>query len=329
MQKIKQQLKTKKFDNAYFFYGEEAYLQNFYLNSLKESVISEEFADLNYVVLEANELDRLQEAVENSPVISEKKIVVVKGAEISAQVKEAGFKLIEGVLDNISDFTILVFYAESIDKRTKLYKLFQKKCTVCYFGYQKPVYVINWIGNLFKKNGFSISRDTAIYLFEHTGVDMTNIKNEIDKLIAYCMGEGEIKKEDIDNITTKTSDIKTFDMLDAAVEKDAQLAFDMLMDMETHKEQPVIISGALAKHISNLLCYKILSAEGFGIEEISKRMNFAPFIVKKYGKQAKNLSINKLKKLTLDIAKFDIGMKTGEIEGYTGLYTLIAQLVEN
>ena len=45
---LKQHIKNKEFSNAYFIYGEESYLKEFYVNKLKEIIVEPAFADFNF-----------------------------------------------------------------------------------------------------------------------------------------------------------------------------------------------------------------------------------------------------------------------------------------
>ena len=179
METIKKALKDKKFDNLYFFYGEEVYLSNFYVNALKKELIEND--EFNYTRLFCDELERFQESVEAMPVFEERRMVVVTSRDFSAEIKEDNYKLLEEMLEDMPDYTYVIFVCGNIKKTSKIYKLLSNKCTVCVFEKQKAPSLISWICNVCKKNGYEIEKDTASFLLEYAGSDMTKLLKEMEK----------------------------------------------------------------------------------------------------------------------------------------------------
>ena len=44
-EKLKEQIKAQSFSNAYFIYGEESYLKEYYVGVLKEKLVDKAFED--------------------------------------------------------------------------------------------------------------------------------------------------------------------------------------------------------------------------------------------------------------------------------------------
>ena len=157
METIKKALKEKKFDNLYFFYGEEVYLSNFYVGALKKELIEND--EFNYTRLFCDDLEsRFQESVEAMPVFEENRMVVVTSRDFSAEVKEDVYKLLEEMLEDMPPYTYVVFVCGNIKKTSKIYKLLSSKCTTCVFDKQKPPQLISWICNVFAKKGYAIEK---------------------------------------------------------------------------------------------------------------------------------------------------------------------------
>lgn len=324
METIKKAFKNKKFDNLYFFYGEESYLSDFYVSALKKELIENE--EFNFTKLYCDELDRFQEAVEALPVFEENRMVVVFSRDFSAEIKEDNFRLIEEMLEDMPSFTYVVFVCRSIKKTSKIYKLLNSKCTVCVFERQKAQALILWLGNVFKKKGYEIDKDTCAYLLEFAGPDMTKLLSEADKLVSYELKTKKITQNSIEAVVTRTIDSKVFGLLDAVMYKKCDAAFEILNSLMREKEEPVYINGALMRNISSLLQYKILKAEGKAIPAICEKLKLMPFVQKKYIEFDKKFSEKFLQEMLDSCAKCDIGFKTGEMDGYTGLSLLIGQM---
>jgi len=324
METIKKALKEKKFDNLYFFYGEEVYLSNFYVDALKKQIVENE--EFNYTRLFCDELNRFQESVEAMPVFSDKRMVVVSSRDFSAEIKEDSYKLLEEMLEDMPDFAYVVFVCGNIKKTSKIFKLLNSKCTTCVFERQKPASLISWICNIFNKKGYQIDRDTASCLLEFSGPDMTKLLSEIEKLSAYELKTKKITTSSIEAIVTRTIDSKVFELLDAVMYQNKDLAFEILNSLMREKEEPVYINGALMRNISGVLQYKILKSEGKSVSAISEKMSLRPFTQKKYAEFDKKFSEKFLEQMLKSCAYCDIGFKTGEMDGYTGLCMLIGSM---
>ena len=327
METIKKALKEKKFDNLYFFYGEEVYLSNFYVNALKKELIEND--EFNYTRLFCDELEaRFQESVEAMPVFEEKRMVVVTSRDFSAEIKEDVYKLLEEMLEDMPDYTYVIFVCGNIKKTSKIYKLLSSKCTTCVFEKQKAPQLISWIGNVFKKNGYEIDKDTASFLLEYAGSDMTKLLKEIEKISAYELKTKSVTTDSIKAVVTRTIDSQVFELLDAVMYKKRDTAFEILNSLMREKEEPVYINGALMRNISGVLQYKILKAEGQPISAICEKMGLRPFVQKKYAEFDKKFTEEFLQQMLDSCAYCDIGFKTGEMEGYTGLSLLIGTMLK-
>ena len=275
MNNLKKHIKENNPKNVYLFFGEEAFLRNYYKNSLI-NLLLEKIDSFNYIKLEIEKISLLQDAVFTIPFGYNKKVVEVTG-DSDSSIKDNDLSFIDEVLKNRAENVYVIFNLKTTDKRKKFYKHFQKNEFVCEFNYQKPEDIIIWMDSIFRKNKIDISKDNLIYLFEHTNNDMTNAYNEINKLISFCLDKKTVTKEDIDAISTKTQYIKTFDMIDFAAMGNTKKAFLMLKEMENQKEEPVMIIGAISKHLKNLLIYKILKEEKKSDKDIIQKMKMKKY----------------------------------------------------
>ena len=324
MEKIKNQLKTG-LKNLYFFMGDEAYLADYYVKAVKEKIVEDE--GFNYIKIDAENLLGLQDAVESSPVFSDKKLVVVKGQDFSKEINEEGFGVIEGLIDDVPYYTTLIFICRSINKNSKIYKLLNSKCETCVFDFQKPPAVLKWISNVCKSNKIMIDEETTQLLLEYTGCNMTKIMTELEKVISYVGDSRTITKESVSAIVTKSIESKVFDLMDAVLDKKRDVALIIFNELKREKEEPVYINGALNNTLMGILEYKTLKEEGNIVSAITAKMNLRPFVQKKYARYCEKMSYQFLRKMISECAEFDVSVKSGEVEGYTGLSMLILQMM--
>lgn len=327
METIKQDLKNGQLKQIYFFLGEEVYLSDYYINTIKSKTVQAE--EFNFFKIDSERLEFFQDAVFSSPMMSEKKLVVFKGIDFSKEIKDSDVAYIEDVISDIPFYTHIIFSCREISKKTsKIYKLLADKCTVCEFKKQGAPEILRWIANVVKANGMEITKEAAELMMQYAGYDMNTLKNEIDKCCSFSLKEGIITEETIKEIVTRNIESKTFDLLDAVMDMQKEKALKIFAGLEKDEEEPVMINGALSKTIMGVLEYKVLKNAGQSPSAISSKMGLKPFTQKKYARYAEKLSEKFLQKMINRCSEFDISFKTGAINGYTGLNILICEMME-
>ncbi len=311
--------------NLYLFTGDEIYLSDYYTKAIKEKIVEE--PDFNYIKTDCENLAGFQEMVEASPVFSERKMVVVRAQDLSKEINEEGYSIIAEMIENIPFYTTVVFVSRTINKNSKIFKLLSANCEHCTFEYQNPAAVLKWIVNVCKTKKVVIGQESAQLLLEFTGCDMTKIMTELDKIISYIGNSGEITTQSINAVVTKTVESKVFELMDAVMAKERDKALLIFNDLKREKEEPVYINGALYRTLAEILEYKTLKEEKNSAAAIAAKMKLRPFTQKKYAKYCEKMSVKFLNKMISECATFDVSVKSGEIEGYTGLSMLILEMM--
>lgn len=327
MNTFKSHLKDKKFSQLYFFHGDEVFLSDYYAKKLKSNLV-EEGDDFNYIKLSPEDSHMFQEAVEAGPMMADKKLVVVKGRNFSEEIKSDFLNLISEILEDIPSYTYVLFICGGIDKKSKIYKLLSTKCTTCVFDSQKSEDVITWIGKVTRSKGKNIDRDAAMLLTTYAGLDMTNLITEIDKLVAYAGAEANITQKMIDAIVIKNIDSIVFKLIDEALAGKNDNAFIIFNDLKVKKEQPIAINGAITKYMTDILRYKIMKQDNIPVKTICDTLKLrSPYQQKKYLGYDSKLSEKYLRKMINKCEWLDTEIKSGGIDGYTGLGILIAEMM--
>lgn len=326
MKELKKDIKNKTIKQLYFFVGEEAYLSDYYINILKKELVSME--EFNFFKFDNENFEGLTDAVESSPMMAEKKLVVVKGTDFSAEVKEDMYREIESALEDVPFYTHIIFCCKDVKKTSKIYKLLSEKCQVVSFEKQPLNDIIKWIINVFKSKGIEIDKENAELITRYAGLDMTTLMNEIEKLSAYEMQNKKVTKEGIEALVTKNIESKIFNLLDMVLDKKRENALLIFNELKKDKEEPVYINGAISKNLMGILEFKYLKNEGKSVSEIGMKMGLKPFVQTKYLRYAEKMSEKFLEKMLSECSKFDIAFKSGEIDGYTGLNVLICEMMK-
>lgn len=324
MDKLKTAIKNKNLDHMYFFLGEEVYLSKYYLNALKDVINCDETFD--YVLLDADDLSSLQESIEGMPVMSEKKMVVIKGLDLSDELKQEDVELISALIEDVPPFTVLVFLSRTIKKNSKIYKLLSEKCTLCSFEHQKPAEVIKWLVNVANKNNMNLDRDAASLLIEFAGIDMTTLSTELDKLASYC-GDGKIITADaIEKIVIKSVDAKIYYLLDAVLGGNSKEAFSLLEEFKAENEKPIYINASIMGTIRTLLEQAYLQKEGMSPSAIADKLRLRPIQSKKNTAYLKKIDSLFLENILKRCVHLDGEMKRGA-DGFAGLSLVIGEML--
>ena len=167
--KLKQDLAKGSFETLYILYGEEAYLREYYLRQLRKKVVDETFADFNLIELDGKTLtlESLTEAVDSYPAMSEQKLVIVTDFNIYAPPASFGDQLID-LLSDLPDYVCLIFYFDILeakpDKRTKMYKLLEKKACTAEFARLEEKELIERLERRARELNCIISDEDAAYM---------------------------------------------------------------------------------------------------------------------------------------------------------------------
>lgn len=324
MEKIKSAVKNKNFDHLYFFLGEEVFLSEYYVCQMKNTLVKDEQFD--YIIFDSEDIGGLQEAVEGFPVMSEQKLVVVKGLDFSNEFKQNDVEFLTALLETVPLSTCMVFCCRTIKKNSKIYKLLQEKCTVCLFERQKPAEVIRWILKVAQSKNMRMDRETAALLIEYAGVDMTALMCEMEKLASYC-GEGNsITQQAIEKIVIKSVDAKIYYLLDAIFGGHSSDAFLLLSEFKAENEKPIYINASVMGTIRTLLEHAYLLEEGKTSAAITDKLRLRPIQAKKNAAYLKKVDKRFLENMLKRCIDLDMQMKRGA-DGFAGLSLIVGEML--
>lgn len=160
--------------------------------------------------------------------------------------------LLDKYLNNPNPNNILIITAHKLDGKKNIAKLVKEKCQIV----DSDVDLIKYIKN--KTAGFKIDDETIRYLLLNTGSELTNIDNELDKLLAYKDQDKEILKSDIDLITIKKIDGNIYDLIDAIMNKDKKRSLKIYENIINYGEDIFKIFIALSNQIRLIYQVKVL-----------------------------------------------------------------------
>lgn len=331
---LKSDIKEKKIRNLYLFYGPEEFLKKHYLENIEKIILTNELKSLNRIVLEGKvEVGTIIDNCETLPVFSERKLVIVKNSGVfKAKGKGKQENKSKGSNDVLLDYilqipeqTCLIFFEEEIDKRMKAINLIKQKGLVVEFPFQKSNELVKWVIKAVKSNGKEIDMMTASQLVENCEQGMTEILNEINKLVSYASDRVNISGADIQKICTKSVKSRIFDLTDAISGKDTKKALKLLEDMVILKEPMAKVLFMITRQFRQILEMKLLCSSGMRTEEAATKMGIMTFAAGKIQRQSAAFSIDTLKSALKECLDLDISIKTGRIDERIAVELLITE----
>lgn len=321
---LKKQLKNAELKPVYLFCGEERYLMEFYLGKIFEAVPDGGFPDFNRLIIEdaKTPLTEIADFIDTYPMMSEKKVLAIKDSGIFKSANDDIKKFWTEQLSDIPEHLEIVFVETEIDKRSVIYKAVKKYGEIIEFPLLSGADAVTWAERRFAAAKKKIRRENVSYIVEICDEGLSNLSNEIDKLVNFC--DEEITRSDIDRLVSKSLNVKVFEMTDAIMEHNADKALSILADMKTVKESAFKILYILFSTFDKLLHAQLMSADGEGGEAIAKKLGVPPFIARKYMKKSFNTRF--LESTVIKIAEIDLSIKEGKTDDWTALEQFVAGL---
>lgn len=279
---LKADLKNGTLGNFYVFYGEEAYLREYYLNRLNEAVAEGPAADFNVHRFSAETLtpEALSDAVESMPMMAERTLVRVDDVDF--------FKLNEtlreqylSIFSDIPDWCILVLAYDTVEYKLnktmkRLADVFTKKAQAVEFRKQSEHDLADWIRKHFAAHGRQVSTDLCKYLIFLTDGSMSLLGSEIEKIAHYASGT-EIQKSDIDAVASPVLNAQTFDISNAIADGSYEKALQKLQDLFAMQTDPLLILGAIGSQLRRMLYARALMSEGKGQQALCELTGMKPY----------------------------------------------------
>lgn len=331
MKTIKQDIKSKNLKKCYLLYGSESYLKDIYAKKIKDTIISPDFEDMNYMYVSDKKISvqEISDFMQTLPFLADKKMVFLKDTGLFKSGKKNESEAMAEILENIPDSVCIVFSETEIDKRGKLFKSVQKNGYASEMKLTSETEMIKWIVNGFKVNGIEADKNIAVYLMRNAGSDMENLKNEINKISAFKGNSGKAERKDIDAVCTKTVESNIFDLVSSVGRGNTEKAISIYRNLMNLKERPESVLFLITRQFKLMLECKTLSAEGLSSLDISSKLSEKEFVIKECLRQAAHLSVEVLKNALQECINCEADIKLGRMEKELGIELLIVKLSNN
>ncbi len=304
---------------VYMIFGDDAYLKNYYANKIIDgSFEGDPFFNLQKFEENAD-LQDVYDAINQFPMMADKKCVVLSDYDFEGCSSKDFEKLCAIVEECVSGCTLVIkFDSVEVDDRksSKAKKLIAavEKAGGCVarVDHRNAAKLYKMLIDGAKKRNCTLTEVGARYLIENVGEDIYIIKNELDKLCSFVK-EGNIDKETIDKVCSKTVESSVYDYIKEILACNVTGAMKLLDDMfYMHVEPMAILYNASSAYVD---MYRVLAAkrENINLGSVAKEFVYKnkAFLL---DKAANNLRKFDDKKLALS---FDALLKAdSDLKGY-------------
>ena len=290
----------------YFFYGQDTYRSREELEKVIEEHKNANPDWLDFVIIDAEEsnedfFEKMRVSVDTVSMFSPKKLIIIKNIFFLDELMQK--KIINFLKERKtaeSSSVDIIFLAEKIEQKNELLKFIESRAKTKQSEPLRGQGLKNWIRDRVYKNRGEIENSAIDRLINYIGSDLWRMSNELDKLLNY---NKSIKLENIELLVKPEIDLNIFEMVDALGCKNKGLALKLFNQHLKKGEDEGRLFNMFVYQFRNLIKVKT----GGGRE-------LRPFVFKKTQSQAKNFSLEDLKKTYQKLLEIDLNTKTGRVD---------------
>jgi len=258
---VRKQIQSGKADPIYLLQGED---------EVEKAGLAHEFEELVEDGLRAFNVERihsgeitngeklaaavasLMTAVRTLPMMAPRRVVIVLQAQgLLAPKRESdaatrALEELEELFTNPDPQTTLVLVAGTLDKRSRMYKLLAKQATLVECGVLESIEdAARWVTNRIAASDMKIEPAGARLLAERCGTDVKRLRNDVDRLLLYALGQKSISVDDVREIVGPAALQDDWAMANAIEAGDGKTALRQLALMLDAGAPPEQILGQL------------------------------------------------------------------------------------
>ena len=325
---LDRQIQKGHLSGVYLLDGTEEYLKKKALNEMIRTVCEGGLEELNSTTLENPSTNELIAACETIPFMSEKRIVVVPDPAYISGRAEAEDKL-RDYLVHLPPFCVLVFYCHGkVDARKALVRQISKNGAYVTFSAMDDSELNAWICGMFRENGKKCTAQVASQLAFVAGSDATLLIGEIGKLVGHSGEADEITMEDIQAVTTRSTEYAAFEIVNAVMDNQESRAFALMRDMLSAGESRIGILAMLLRQYRMLQHVSIMRLEKKTVDDMAVRLGTKGFVINKYLQQLRHLKPSQVRDSVNLCLDTEFRIKSGQLNQDGAVEALLIKLFE-
>lgn len=303
----------------YVFQCQNEYLLHHQVEAKIKSLSIDPFNIMRYDLLE-NKSEDILEDMQTISFFSEQKVIVIKNIQVLDKEEDQIFSRWTDYFQKPNpDVFLIIEMLEALPKTSKTQNLLMKYAFIEKISDMKKNEYPEFVRNMFKKFGYTISDDAINALLERTNFDFLLLSQEAEKLMLFSYDSKEISEKEVILLVSRNLEENIFELTNALLGKDQAKTIEIFYDLVARNEDPIRILNFIVSKIRELIHTKLLIDKGYRQDEIAEHFNIrsgrAYYLLKNANKADFNILEIHLKKLS----KLDFEIKSGKIDKKLGL----------
>ena len=214
------------------------------VRSLIEEVLPAENRDLNFDVMDAaaTPAAEITTRLDTLPFFGDRRVVLVRHLD---ELRADDQRILEEHLSRGLPPTFAIFTARGLDRRSRLFKSFQKQGTIHTCDPPSGREAPTWAQQYAARVGKRMQPEAAQHLVHLVGTGLRTLALEVEKLAAYAGDRQEITEEDVEAVASRLSEAGAFALTDAVGERNPQKAMQALEAL-LQSEHPLVVLAMIA-----------------------------------------------------------------------------------
>ncbi len=342
--RLTQTLKKGEFASLYCLFGEETFLADRAKEEIVEAIIPEGMRDFNLNIFDGADCDvaRVRDALETLPMMSPNRLVVLVNSD---KLKDKEWEVLQPLIENPHDGTVLVVTAVKVDKRKKNWKRLLESGVAleCKRPYENQV--PEWIAFLAKRHSVEFGSDAASALQQLVGSNLSDLDGEIRKIAIYCGGNQHLASgrgttgaagaprrvveatvDDVMKVASRVKIESVFDFADAVGRNDRARALFCLANLLDQGQNEIGIIALVARHVRILRTMIEGLREGLSGARLASKAGVSPYFVRDYSEQARLWTPTKIDQTLEALFDTDRALKTSPVVSHIWLENFIVRV---
>lgn len=227
---------------------------------------------------------------------------------------------IEQIFDNLPDDVTVIIREDSLDKRSKLYKLAKTGGQFALEDLAKPENIQAWIKGVVNENDGKIDQSAVAELTKRSGTDPKKLNYEIQKLLYF---DKDITSENVKHLVDESFESSVFELVNAIFTQNKKRAMQIYeRERKLGAEVPAII-GMLGWQIHLIACVKINTKP---LADLARDLKTSPYSLSQTKNLSKNFDLERVRTLIDKVSELDYRTKTEQIDNDQAMKNLIVSL---
>ncbi|MDR0970803.1 MAG: DNA polymerase III subunit delta [Bacteroidales bacterium] len=317
------------FSPIYILYGEEPFYIDALANKFENEFLDEDAKDFNLTLLygrDVNDLSQIITSAQQYPVLSERRLVLVKEAQEIDKRVLVWSKFDNYIANPTLSSVIVICYKYKAPDKAFIKKLDKNGCIF----ESKKIYdsaIASWISNYGKTIGLTINETSSQLMADYLGNDLKKIANELSKLKLNLSNREKVEVEDIEKQIGISKDYNVFELQKALMVKDVLKANMIINYFEANsKNNPIqmVISSLHGLFVKLIIA---IEQNDKSPQNIAKTIGVNPYFVKDYLVALRHYNINKLFYILSLLREYDLKSKGLNSSNETTSGELLKELI--